>query len=132
MLGNPHRDPALPHFLFLAASCSPDSIVGFSLTLGVQPEAGDSGPTLDIPTPLYNVATLGLEPARLGTKAPLPTGPGPLPIVVTLRSADTVAGPAGLRHRLDDPRLPFKLGAFGAKAAQFDTYLCSRAPCSGT
>ena len=89
-------------------------------------------PLLDVSTPIYNVATIGLEPARLGTGAPLPTDPpGPLPIIVTLRTADSPGHTADFGIDSTVNEVPFRLGAFGAKAAQFDTLLCGKAPCTG-
>ena len=91
MLGNPTEVIALPDALFLAGvvpAGQPGRLLADRRRPG--PEAATAGPLLDVPTPIYNVATLGLEPARLGTEAPLPTDPpGPLPIVVTLRTADS-------------------------------------------
>ena len=111
MLGNPTEVMPCPTHLFYAASCPQASQVGFSLTDGVQGEAADNGPLLNVPTPIYNVATIGLEPARLGTGAPLPTDPpGPLPIIVTLRTADSPGHSRRLRHRLDDQRGPVQAG----------------------
>ena len=132
MLGNPTQVMPCPTHLFYAASCPQASQVGFSLTDGVQGEAADNGPLLNVPTPIYNVATIGLEPARLGTGAPLPTDPpGPLPIIVTLRTADSPGHTADFGIDSTINEVPFKLGAFGAKAAQFDTLLCGEAPCTG-
>jgi hypothetical protein len=133
MLGNPTQIPICPTHLFYAASCPPESQVGFSLTDGVQGEnPSPDAPLLDVATPLFNVQTIGLEPARLGTGAPLPTDPpGPLPIIVTLRTENAGGREADFGIDSTINEVPFKLGAFAAKAAQFDTLLCSDAPCTG-
>ena len=60
----------MPDAPLLCKSCPPASRVGFSLTDGVQGGAGEGGPLLNVGTPIYNVATIGLEPARLGTGTP--------------------------------------------------------------
>ncbi len=130
MLGNPTAVATCPTHLFIAFSCPIESQVGYAYTHAVQPEAGDGAPLLDITTGVYNLETLGLEPARLGAGAKLSSDPpGPLPVVVSLRSSGTNPD-FGVSSTVYD--VPFKLGSFAAKASQIDTVLCSYAPCAGS
>jgi hypothetical protein len=132
LLGNPTAVPICPTFLFLAASCPPESAVGHSLSI-VSPTLGGEN---QLDTPIFNVQTLGLEPARLGTTALGSNPPGPFPILIGLRTADAAgesagaSGDFGVDSTLRD--LPLRLGVFGAKVVQIDTVLCSQAPCAPT
>lgn len=121
MLGDPTSLPSCPTHLWTAASCPKESLVGHSVTR-LRPAAEPEAPIM-VPSPVYNVQTLGLEPARLGTRI-FPSDPsGPFPIVVTMRES----GDYGLNSALID--IPRNLGGVPALPIELETYLCGLAPC---
>lgn len=123
LLGAPTAVPPCPTHLWLAGLCDPASIVGFSFVRSAGETSAALFPT-DVNTPLYNVQTLGLEPARLGTAAETPsTPPGPFPVLVTLRTASDFGIDSTVMN------VPTLLGGATAKVWQIDTLLCARAPC---
>ena len=125
-LGNPTALETCPTFLFIAASCSDRSILGHSVTETVIDGASNFTPPTRIPTPIYNVATLGLEPARLGTTV-FPSEPaGPFPIKIDLRTD----GDYGIDSALID--IPKNLGGPQALITQIETVLCAQVPCKAT
>ena len=122
-LGNPTALETCPTFLFIAASCSDRSILGHSVTETVIDGASNFTPPTRIPTPIYNVQTLGLEPARLGTSV-FPSEPaGPFPIKIDLRTD----GDYGIDSALID--IPKNLGGPQALITQIETVLCAQVPC---
>ena len=124
MLGDPTSLPTCPYALWTAASCPPDTVVGHSVTRLRPSNASDT--LLLVPSPVYNVQTLGLEPARLGTRV-FPSDPaGPFPIAVTMRNS----GDYGLNSALID--IPRNLGGVLALPLELETYLCGPVPCAPT
>ncbi len=122
-LGNPGATLACPTHLFIASSCSDRSILGWSVTETVIDGASNFTPPTRIETPVFNVATLGLEPARLGTRQ-FPSEPaGPFPIKIDLRTT----GDYGIDSALID--IPKNLGGPQALITQIETILCAQVPC---
>jgi hypothetical protein len=122
-LGNPTALEACPSFLFIANSCSERSILGHSVTETVIDGASNFTPPARIESKIYNVATLGLEPARLGTGT-FPSEPsGPFPIKIDLRTD----GDYGIDSALID--IPKNLGGPSAVITQIETVLCAQVPC---
>ena len=73
-------------------------------------------------TAIYNVQTLGLEPARLGTTI-FPSDPaGPFPITIGIRTS----GDRGINSTLIN--VPRNLGGFGGTPIEITTALCGRVP----
>jgi hypothetical protein len=125
-LGNPTALEACPTFLWIAQSCPERSIVGHSVTDTVVDGASNITTPLRTDSKVYNVQTLGLEPARLGTKS-FPSEPaGPFPIKIDLRTD----GDYGLDSALID--IPKNLGGPQAIITQIETVLCAQVPCSPT
>jgi hypothetical protein len=114
LLGNP-QVPACPLALWIVFACPADSLVGTSLSDAVTLGGG----VVRVPVNLYNVQTLGLEPARLGTGILGASPPGPLALTVKVRSpgdygvTSTIAG------------IPKELGGVPATLAAIDTVLFS-------
>jgi hypothetical protein len=135
-LGNPIAAPVCPEPLWVAAACPDSTILGYSIT-SANPE-GNLAITAEqtpVKTAVYNVQTLGLEPARLGTGSLGSTPPGPFPIVITLRSDrdedGTVGNPDyGINSALIN--IPKNLGGVAAIASQVYTVLCAQVPCIPT
>jgi hypothetical protein len=125
-LGNPTALEACPTFIWIASSCSDRSILGQANTESVADGAGNRTPVTDVPTPIYNVQTLGLEPARLGTGQLGSEPPGPFPVKISLRTTDDY----GIESALFD--IPKNLGGVPAVVTQIDTVLCSQVPCKAT
>jgi hypothetical protein len=126
LLGNPTATPVCPEHIFAAGACDPSTIVAYTLTRAFVISTGQSFPT-DVISPLYNVQTLGLEPARLGTTRDTPsTPPGPFPVTISLRTTSDF----GVDSTLEN--VPHVLGSVAteAKIFQIDTVLCSYAPCA--
>ena len=99
-LGNPTALEACPTFMFIASSCPDRSRLGHSVTETVIDGASQTTPPTRIPTPIYNVQTLGLEPARLGhERLPIRTGR-------SVRDQDRPAHRWGLWDRLGADRHP--------------------------
>lgn len=125
-LGNPTALETCPTFLWIAQSCPERSIVGHSVTDTVVDGASNITTPLRTDSKVYNVQTLGLEPARLGTKS-FPSEPaGPFPIKIDLRTD----GDYGLDSVLID--IPKNLGGPQAIITQIETVLCAQVPCSPT
>jgi hypothetical protein len=123
-LGNPTALAVCPTFLWLASACPPESQLGASLsqtiteTLPAKPVA--------VQTPVFNVQTLGLEPARLGTNILPSTPPTALPVFVTLRTD----GDFGIDSAVLN--IPKALGGPEANVQSVDNVLCAQAPCQAT
>ncbi len=122
-LGNPTAVEACPTHLWIATSCPDRTIVGHSVTDAVVDSAQYTAPPFRTISLIYNVATLGLEPARLGTRG-FPSDPaGPFPIKIDLRTE----GDYGLDSALID--IPKNLGGVPATVIQIETVLCAQVPC---
>ena len=93
---------------------------------GAQTDAAATTPPLKVPSAIYNVATLGLEPARLGTRKFPSEPPGPFPVVITLDSTNDY----GLDSAWSDS--PKNLGGPQAVVTEIDTVLCAKMPCAPT
>jgi hypothetical protein len=133
LLGSPTATPVCPEPIFLVGACDPSTIVAQTLTRTVA-LAGIPYPT-DVISPLYNVQTLGLEPARLGTRADTPsTPPGPFPVTISLRTADDPATGRKADYGVDSAleNIPTVLGSVQAKIFHIDVVLCGYAPCTAT
>ena len=99
-----------------------------------------------VSTSVFNLQTLGGEPARLGTEVVPGVPPGPLPNTVTLRTAPdpvswtnrTSRAPTlrGRRGRLRDHsyqiNIPKELGGSLEKVRAIDIVLCAYTPCRET
>ena len=81
-LGNPNSVPACPTHLWLAGSCPDNTQLGHATA-----DTAPNGILFLVTTSVFNLQTLGWEPARLGTEVVPGIPPGPLPNSVTLRSA---------------------------------------------
>lgn len=129
VLGNPTAAPACPTHLWHASACPPETVLGHSVTR-TRP-GGASQTILLVPSLIYNVQTLGLEPARLGTTV-FPSNPaGPLPVIVTLRSDDPDPDQRyGINSALFG--IPRNLGGVPALPYEIDTHLCATVPCAPT
>jgi hypothetical protein len=127
LLGNPGDIPACPEPLFAAGACPPESQVAETTTLAFQ-----GGGTLTIvDSPLYNVDTLGLEPARLGTRILPASPPGPLPVKVTLdSSSEDTSDPTEGDFSVDAtaPELPRNLNGQAVVIFQIETLLYGQNP----
>jgi hypothetical protein len=120
MLGNPTALPACPEALWIAVACPPDTQVGHSWTTIFQ--ATSISTLIPVYSPVFNVATTGLEPARLGTTV-FPSDPaGPFPITIGIRSS----GDRGIDSTLIN--IPRNLGGFGGTPIEITTVLCGRVP----
>jgi hypothetical protein len=129
VLGDPTSTPACPTFLWHASACPPETVLGHSVTR-TRPGNG-SDTVLPVPSVIYNIQTLGLEPARLGTTV-FPSNPaGPLPIVVTLRTDDPDPDQRyGINSALFG--IPRNLGGVAALPYEIDSHLCATVPCAPT
>lgn len=129
LLGNPTAVIPCPQALWILIACPAESVVGNSLALGLVNGAAPFLPNkvaaIQIPTPLYVLETVGFEPARLGTSKLPADPPGPLPILVGVRST----GDFGVDSSVDT--LPSAL-SFAAKLTSIDTNLCKDVPCHPT
>src|SRR3954452_600601 len=98
--------------MFISSSCSDRSLLGHSVTETVVEGANQTALPNRIPTEIYNVQTMGLEPARLGTRQ-LPSEPtGPFPIEISLRTTEDY----GINSALVD--IPKNLGGPQALVTQ--------------
>jgi hypothetical protein len=142
MLGNPTSVPACPTHLWLAGSCPDNTQLGHAIADTIP-----SGPLFLVSTSVFNLQTLGWEPARLGTEVVPGIPPGPLPNTVTLRTAPDPS-------ELDEPNqqgadaypgdqgdyginsyqinIPKELGGNLGKVRAIDIVLCAYAPCTET
>lgn len=136
-LGNPEVADVCPADRWLTSNnrffpglgCPATTQVGQSTTRTVTiPPAGQM---ISVPTGLYRVPTLGLEPARLGTDVLIGDPPGVVPIAITLRTSEQ-RPPAdyGINSAVID--LPKNLGGPQANIAEIETVLCGYAPCTVT
>ena len=125
-LGNPTALPSCPEPIWIAGVCPDTTIVGHSLTETI-PEASTSiSPPLNVPSQIYNVDTMGLAPAQLGTRLLGSEPPGPHPIVVSVRTT----GDYGIDSALFN--IPKNLGGPRALITEIDTVLCAKVPCKAT
>jgi hypothetical protein len=124
-LGNPQATEACNTEDWSAAfgSCSPTTVLGSSVSETIPEGSGAGSPLLSVFTPLFNVETVGLEPARLGTDRLPATPPGPFPIVVSVRTD----GDFGIDSALIN--IPRNLGGPQATVMEIKTTLCSHVPC---
>ena len=123
MLGNPQSVTPCPYHLFLAVSCPQSAAVGYAITRATN---NNGPPIVNVPTSLFRVQELGLEPARLGTTTTFSTPPGPFPVLIGLRSTSDY----GIDSALEN--VPFVLGQLPAKVMEIDTVLCAQVPCHPT
>ena len=88
-------------------------------------EPFQAGRLVDIPTSVFIIQTMGLEPARLGTQVVPAFPPGPLPNIVTIRTRGP--GDYGIDRRpVEHPQGP----RYGARMVRnLHVVLCERAPC---
>jgi len=120
LLGNPTALQACPEQVWVSIACPPESIVGYSWTSVHQSISRDT--IITVPSPVYNVTTFGLEPARLGTTI-FPSDPaGPFPITIGIRTS----GDRGIDSTLIN--IPRNLGGFGGTPIEITTSLCGRVP----
>ena len=124
-LGNPMAADICPTETWKAGqgSCPPSTVLGSSVSDTIPEASGPGGPILPVFTPLFNVETIGLEPARLGTDRFGSTPPGPFPIIVSVRTE----GDFGLDSALIN--IPRNLGGPQATVMEIRTILCSHVPC---
>jgi hypothetical protein len=126
LLGNPTAiTTPCPVALFIISSCPETAVVGNSIGLGTY--TGGSDQPIPAPTRLYVVDTIGPEPARLGTQVLPGDPPGPLPVLVNLRTSGQ-HGDFGVDSVVDT--LPTQLGGQIAKIFTITTNLCPAAPCN--
>ena len=87
-LGNPMAADVCPIETWEASqgSCPSTTILGSSVSETIVQSSGPGAPLLPVFTPLFNIETIGHEPARLGTDRFGSTPPGPLPITVSVRT----------------------------------------------
>jgi hypothetical protein len=122
-LGSPAALPACPTFIFIANACPDNTQLGHAL-VDVVTQLSDGG--FLQATNVFNIETLGLEPARLGTEAVAGTPPGPFPNTVTVRTT----GDYGVDSAQVD--LPKDLGGNPGIVRQIDIVLCAQVPCQET
>jgi hypothetical protein len=124
LIGNPTGTPACPEPIWLLGACDPNTQIADSFTQTIE-QTGTSFSPIPVEAALYNVETLGLEPARLGTSGNLSsTPPGPFPVTVSLRTSSDF----GIDSALES--IPTQLGSVNAKILHIDTVLCGYAPCN--
>lgn len=126
LLTNPTAVTPCDSALFVIGACPAESVIGYSAAIGIY-TGGINGPPIATPTPLAVVKPFA-EPARLGTYVLPAEPPGPLPILVNLRTGG-VQGDFGVDSVVDS--LPTALNGQFAKLFTIDTYLCARVPCTG-
>jgi hypothetical protein len=142
MLGSPTSVPACPTHLWLAGSCPDNTQLGHAIADTIP-----SGTMFLVKTSVFNLQTLGWEPARLGTEVVPGIPPGPLPNTVTLRSApdpgelnepnqqgaDRFEGDEGdygiTSYQINIPK---ELGGNLGKVRSIDIVLCAYVPCRET
>jgi hypothetical protein len=124
-LGNPLAAEICPIDTWEAGqgSCPPESVLGSSVSETIPEGSQASAPLLPVFTPLFNIETVGLEPARLGTDRFGSTPPGPFPIIVRVRTESDF----GLDSALVN--IPRNLGGPQATITEIRTLLCSHVPC---
>ncbi|PWU16906.1 MAG: hypothetical protein C5B48_16700 [Candidatus Rokuibacteriota bacterium] len=122
-LGNPTAAPTCPEPVWVAGVCPDNTIVGHSLTETIPEGSTSISPPLNVPSQIYNVATMGLAPAQLGTRLLGSEPPGPHAIVVSVRTT----GDYGIDSSLFS--IPKNLGGPRALITEVDTVLCASTPC---
>ena len=124
-LGNPMAADVCPIETWEASqgSCPSTTILGSSVSETIVQSSGPGAPLLPVFTPLFNIETIGHEPARLGTDRFGSTPPGPLPIIVSVRTE----GDFGIDSSLIN--IPRNLGGPQATIMEIRTLLCSHVPC---
>jgi hypothetical protein len=124
-LGNPLAMDVCPAVEWQAAqgSCAAETVLGSSVSETIPQGSIARSPLLPVFTRLYNVETVGLEPARLGTDRFGSTPPGPFPIIVSVRTAGDFGLDSGLVN------IPRNLGGPEATIMEIKTTLCSHVPC---
>ena len=124
-LGNPQATDVCPTVTWEASqgSCPSTTTLGSSLSETIVQSSGPATPLNPVSTKLYNVETVGLEPARLGTDRLGSTPPGPFPIIVSVRSE----GDFGIDSALVS--IPRNLGGPEATVIEIKTTLCGYVPC---
>ena len=103
-LGNPTAAPVCPLDLWQTSTvaCQQNMMLGFAWTNTLV--AGGGGSQLLVNSPVWNVETVGQEPARLGTGS-FPADPaGPFPVLVDVRTT----GDRGINSTLNS--IPRNLG----------------------
>jgi hypothetical protein len=125
-VGNPTALPACPIPLWKAGLCPPETILGHSISETHVRGNGVFSLPLGVPSAIFNIETLGLEPARLGTRTFPSEPPGPFPIIITLDTTNDY----GLNSALID--IPRNLGGPIALVAEIDSVLCAQVPCKAT
>jgi hypothetical protein len=125
-LGNPLAAEICPTETWQASqgSCPPETILGSSVSDTIPEGSREGSPLLPVFTPLFNVETVGLEPARLGTDRFGSTPPGPFPIIVSVRTEGDFGLDSGLVN------IPRNLGGPQATIMEIRTLLCSHVPCN--
>jgi hypothetical protein len=118
-IGNPTSVPACPTFIWLAGSCPQNTQLGHAFA-----EAISGGVVIEVPTSVFNLQTMGLEPARLGTEVVPAFPPGPLPNTVTIRTT----GDYGIDS--SQINIPKELGASAGTVRNINVVLCERVPCN--
>jgi hypothetical protein len=124
-LGNPQATDVCPTATWEASqgSCPDSTVLGSSVSVTIPEGSIASSPLLPVFTPLYNVETVGLEPARLGTDRFGSTPPGPFPIIVSVRTDSDFGIDSALVN------IPRNLGGPQATIMEISTTLCSHVPC---
>ena len=138
-LGSPTSVPACPTHLWLAGSCPDNTQLGHAIADTVP-----GGILFLVSTSVFNLQTLGWEPARLGTEVVPGVPPGPLPNTVTLRTApdpselDEPNQQGADRYEGDEGdyginsyqiNIPKELGGNLGKVRAIDIVLCAYTPC---
>jgi len=126
LLTNPTAVTPCEAALFVIGACPAESVIGYSAALGIY-TGGINGAPIATPTPLTVVQPFA-EPARLGTYVLPAEPPGPLPILINLRTGGP-EGDFGVDSTVDS--LPTALNGQFAKLFTIDTFLCARVPCTG-
>jgi hypothetical protein len=121
-LGNPTAPAVCPLDQWQGVSCAAETKVGQSWP-NLYVNGSDATSSDNAQTPIYNVETLGLEPARLGTGA-FPSNPGgPFPVYINVRTS----GDRGLDSSLNN--IPRNLGSQIGFPFDIFNILCGRVPC---
>ena len=121
-LGNPTAVTPCPTHLWYAGACPDRSQLGHAFAEAV---AG-TGAIIEVPTSVFALQTMGLEPARLGTEVVPAVPPGPLVNTVTIRTT----GDYGIDSQ--QINLPKELGGDAGRVRSIQVVLCDRAPCQET
>jgi hypothetical protein len=121
-LGNPTAVTPCPTHLWYAGACPDRSQLGHAFAEAI---AG-TGSIIEVPTSVFALQTMGLEPARLGTEVVPAVPPGPLVNTVTIRTT----GDYGIDSQ--QINLPKELGGDAGRVRSIQVVLCDRAPCQET